>query len=79
MRKKTSDSSGLPGTSAWAVGMLFQGFECTFGLVEPEPGFPFVGIGAVAGQAFIGQNGPDVEVIADRFGNGFLLRRYGRP
>ena len=50
------------------VGVLFQGGECADGVVHAQVGFSLVGIRAVTGEAFVGQDRTDVEVIADGIG-----------
>ena len=50
------------------VGMFLQGGVGADGVVHPEVGLAFIGIGTVAGEAFIGEDGPDIEVIADGVG-----------
>jgi hypothetical protein len=51
-----------------------QGSERAVGDVESQVGFPVVGIGAVAFKTFIGEDGSNVEIVADLFyGTGVVV------
>jgi hypothetical protein len=51
-----------------------QGGEGAVGDVESQVGFPVVGVGAVAFEAFVRKDGADVEVVADLLcGTGVVL------
>ncbi len=50
------------------VGVFLQGGVGADGIVHPQVSLAFIGIGAVAGEAFIGEDGSDIEVIADGVG-----------
>jgi hypothetical protein len=52
--------------SECAYGNLKRG-EGAVGNVEPQMGFPVVGVGAVAFEAFVGKDRTDVEIKADLF------------
>lgn len=58
----------LSGDEGMSVGMFLQYGVGADGVVHPEVGLTFIGIGAVAGEAFIGEDGSDIEVIADGVG-----------
>ena len=62
-----SDLSGWPGTIANAPTVILSGARALSANVEPQVGFPVVGIGAVAFEAFVGKDRTDVEVEADLF------------
>jgi hypothetical protein len=53
------DREGALGIVEWGVGAI--------GDIETEVGFPVVGVGAVAFEALIREDGADVEVKADLF------------
>jgi hypothetical protein len=57
--------AGDDGKGAFCV---FEGGEGAVGDIEAEVGFPVVSVGAVAFKAFVGEDGADVEVIADVVG-----------
>jgi hypothetical protein len=51
-----------------------QGGIGAFGDIQSQVGFAMVGIGAVAFEAFVGEDGADIEVEADcRSGTGIVL------
>lgn len=58
----------LSGDEGMGVGVFLQGGVGADGVIHPQVGLTFIGIGTVAGEAFIGEDGPDIEVIADGVG-----------
>lgn len=59
---------GLTGDERVGVGVFLQGGEGTGRVVHAEVGLTLVGIRPMAGEAFVGEDGADVEVVADGIG-----------
>jgi hypothetical protein len=59
---------GVAGDDGVGALCVLEGGEGAVGDIEAEVGFPVVGVGAVAFKAFVGEDGADIEVVADLVG-----------
>jgi hypothetical protein len=70
MRWNKTDFSGSPGTSAYAPFVFLQRGVGAVCYVEPQASLALSGVGTVAFETFIGKDGPDMKVEADRLWQG---------